>query len=286
WAPRIERALKKVPQLREVKSDSQEGGLEVRLHIDRPRAASLGLNLSQIDNTLYDAFGQRLVSTLYEDMNQYHVVMQVDPKFWNNPSTLKDLYVSTSGGALSGTEATMGAPADFQFPGVTASNAAQNYAENQIATPTGGASTGSAVSIRPETMIPLADFARYGPGLTPIAINHQGPFVATTFSFNLPVGEALGVATAAIERTMADLHVPASVHGHFAGNARVFRQTVEEEPLLILAALAAVYIVLGVLYESLTQPLTILSTLPSSGVGAVLALLLFNEPFSLIALIG
>ena len=286
WAPRIERALKKDPQLRDVNSDRQEGGLDVRLHIDRQRAASLGLNLSNIDNTLYDAFGQRLVSTIYEDMNQYHVVMEVDPRFWNNPSTLKDLYVSTSGGALSGTEATMGAAADFQFPGVTQSSAAQNYAENQIATTTGGASTASAVSTRPATMIPLADFARYGPGLTPIAINHQGPFVATTFSFNLPVGEALGVATAAIERTMADLHVPTSIHGQFAGNARVFRQTVEEEPLLILAALAAVYIVLGVLYESLTQPLTILSTLPSSGVGAVLALLLFNEPFSLIALIG
>ena len=286
WAPRIERALKKVPQLRDVNSDSQAGGLDVQLHINRQRAAALGLNLSQIDNTLYDAFGQRLVSTIYEDMNQYHVVMEVDPKFWNNPSTLKDLYVSLSGGALSGTESTMGAAADFQFPGVTQSNAAQNYAENQIATARGGASTGSAVSTSAETMIPLSDFASYGPGLTPLSINHQGPFVATTFSFNLPVGEALGVATNAIERTMRNLRVPTSIHGRFAGNARVFRQTVEEEPLLIVAALAAVYIVLGVLYESLTQPITILSTLPSSGVGAVLALLLFNEPFSLIALIG
>ncbi len=286
WAPRIERALKKVPQLRDVNSDSQEGGLDVALRIDRQRAAALGLNLSQIDNTLYDAFGQRLVSTIYEDMNQYHVVMEVNPKFWNNPSTLKDLYVSTSGGALTGTEATMGAANAFQFPGVTESNAARNYAQNQIATTAGAASTGSAISTSPETMIPLADFASYGPGLAPIAINHQGPFVATTFSFNLPVGEALGVATAAIERTMARLRVPSSVHGQFAGNAQVFRQTVSEEPLLILAALAAVYIVLGVLYESLAQPITILSTLPSSGVGAVLALLLFNEPFSLIALIG
>ena len=286
WAPRIERALKKVPQLRDVNSDRQAAGLDVKLHIDRQLAARLGLNLSQIDNTLYDAFGQRLVSTLYEDMNQYHVVMEVNPKFWSSPATLRDLYVSTSGGALSGTESTMGAANAFQFPGVTRSGAAQNFALNQIAASTGGASTGAAVSTGVETMIPLAAFASYGPGTTPLAVNHQGPFVATTLSFNLPVGEPLGVATEAIERTMADLHVPLSVHGQFAGNAQEFRQTVTEEPLLILAALVAVYIVLGVLYESLAQPITILSTLPSSGVGAVLALLLFNEPFSLIALIG
>jgi multidrug efflux pump len=286
WAPRIEKALKSSPLLRDVNSDQQAGGLDVQLQINRALAARYGLNLSQIDNTLYDAFGQRLVSTIYQDMNQYHVVMEVDPKFWNSPSTLKDLYVSTSGGALSGTEATMGAANNFQFAGVTRSNAAQNYALNQIATSTGGVSTGSALSTAAETMVPLANFARYGPGLTPLSVNHQGPFVATTFSFNLPVGEPLGVATAAIERTLRDLDVPVAVHGEFAGNARVFRQTVEEEPLLILAALAAVYIVLGMLYESLAQPITILSTLPSSGVGAVLALLLFGEPFSLIALIG
>ncbi len=285
WAPRIERALKKVPQLRDVNSDRQASGLDVKLDIHRKLAARLGLNLTQIDNTLYDAFGQRLVSTIYEDMNQYHVVMQVNPKFWSSPATLNDLYVSTVGGALSGTEATMGAANAFQFAGVTRSTAAENYALNQIASG-GGASTGSAVSTQAETMIPLSDFASYGPGLTPLAVNHQGPFVATTFSFNLPVGEALGVATAAIDRTIAELHVPISVHGQFAGNAQVFRQTVDEEPLLILAALAAVYITLGVLYESLAQPITILSTLPSSGIGAVLALLLFDQPFSLIALIG
>ncbi len=286
WAPKIEKALKKDPQLRDVNTDEQQGGLDVRLHIDRALAARYGLNLSQIDNTLYDAFGQRLVATIYQDMNQYHVVMEVNPKFWNKPSTLKDLYVSTSGGALSGTEASAPAVGAFQFPGVTQSSAARNYALNQIAATTGAASTGSALSTQPETMVPLSDFASYGPGLTPLAIHHQGPFVATTFSFNLPVGEPLGVATAAIERTLRDLDVPIAIHGQFAGNARVFRQTVEEEPLLILAALAAVYIVLGMLYESLAQPITILSTLPSSGVGAVLALLLFGEPFSLIALIG
>ena len=286
WAPKIEAALKKSKQLRDVSSDRQVGGLDVQLHIDRALAARYGLNLSQIDNTLYDAFGQRLVSTIYQDMNQYHVVMEVNPKFWNSPATLKDLYVSTSGGALSGTEASMGAANAFQFPGVTRTGAAQNFALNQIAATTGGASTGSAVSTQAETMVPLAAFSSYGPGLTPLAINHQGPFVATTFSFNLPVGEPLGIATAAIERTMRDLDVPVAVHGTFAGNAQQFQKTAAEEPILILAAFATVYIVLGMLYESLAQPITILSTLPSSGVGAVLALLLFGEPFSLIALIG
>ena len=286
WAPKIEAALRKSKALSDVSSDHQVGGLDVKLHIDRALAARYGLNLSQIDNTLYDAFGQRLVSTIYQDMNQYHVVMEVNPKFWSSPATLKDLYVSTSGGALSGTEASMGAANAFQFPGVTRTGAAQNFALNQIAATTGGASTGSAVSTQAETMVPLAAISTYGPGLTPLTINHQGPFVSTTFSFNLPVGEPLGIATSVIERTMRDMDVPVGVRGTFAGNALQFQKTASEEPILILAALATVYIVLGMLYESLAQPITILSTLPSSGVGAVLALLLFGEPFSLIALIG
>jgi multidrug efflux pump len=135
-------------------------------------------------------------------------------------------------------------------------------------------------------MVPLSAFAHYGPGTTPLAVNHQGPFVAATLSFNLPVGESLGTAVAAIKRSMQELHVPISIHGEFAGTAKVFQQTIMEEPLLILASLVAVYIVLGVLYESLTQPITILSTLPSSGVGAVLALLICGQPFTLIALIA
>jgi multidrug efflux pump len=276
-----------------VVSDRQESGLDVRLQIDRATAARLGVNMSEIDNTLYDAFGQRLVSTIYEGMNQYHVVMEVAPQFWQSPETLNDIYVSTSGGALSGTESSAAAASAFQ-PGsaasataaTAASSAAQNYQLNQLANSTGRASTGAALSTRQETMVPLAAFAHYGPGLTPLSIAHQGPFVATTFSFNLPQGEALGTATAAINRTMRDLHVPISIHGEFAGNAKLFQQTVVEEPLLILASLVAVYIVLGVLYESLTQPITILSTLPSSGIGAVLALILFGESFTLIALIA
>ncbi|HJS89907.1 MAG TPA: efflux RND transporter permease subunit [Steroidobacteraceae bacterium] len=302
WVPKITEALKKNPALRDVVSDRQENGLDVRLQIDRATAARLGVNMSEIDNTLYDAFGQRLVSTIYEGMNQYHVVMEVAPQFWQSPETLNDIYVSTSGGALSGTESSAAAASAFQVgsassspaaaasPGAAssgaASSAAQNYQLNQLANSTGKASTGAALSTRQETMVPLAAFAHYGPGLTPLSIAHQGPFVATTFAFNLPQGEALGTATAAIKSTMRELHVPISIHGEFAGNAKIFQQTVVEEPLLILASLVAVYIVLGVLYESLTQPITILSTLPSSGIGAVLALLLFGESFTLIALIA
>jgi multidrug efflux pump len=310
WAPKITEALENNPALEDVSSDRQESGLDVRLDINRATAARLGVNMSEVDNTLYDAFGQRLVSTIYQDMNQYHVVMEVDPRFWQSPETLKDIYVSTSGGALSGTESSAAAAGAFQVTGgagggsvgasgagggssgaaaasgAPAGSAAQNFQLNQLTNSTGKASTGSALSTRQETMVPLSAFSHYGPGTTPLAVNHQGPFVATTFSFNLPPGEALGTATAAINRAMQDLHVPISIHGEFAGTAKVFRQTVVEEPLLILASLVAVYIVLGVLYESLTQPITILSTLPSSGVGAVLALLLFGEPFTLIALIA
>ncbi|HEY6452686.1 MAG TPA: efflux RND transporter permease subunit [Steroidobacteraceae bacterium] len=297
WTPKITEALKSVPQLTDVNSDQQDKGLTVDLSIDRATAARLGVNLTNVDNTLYDAFGQRQVSTIYNDMNQYHVVMEVEPSFWQNPETLKEVWVSTSGGALSGTQTT--AAGVGAFKGAAAqrggsnlapsanSTAAQNLALNQLTNSgRGSASTGASVSTASETMVPLAAISSYGPGTTPLAINHQGPFVATTFSFNLPENVSLGTAIAAIERTMRDLHVPVSVHGSFAGTAQVFQQSLSSEPLLILAALVAVYIVLGVLYESYVHPITILSTLPSAGVGAVLALLIFGTEFSLIALIG
>jgi multidrug efflux pump len=324
WVPKITEALENNPALEDVNSDRQQSGLDVRLQIDRATASRLGVNMSEIDNTLYDAFGQRLVSTIYQDMNQYHVVMEVDPRFWQSPETLKDIYVSTSGGALSGTATSAAAAGAFQISGgssatpapasttaststagatsasaaiattsttaagasTSATSAARNYQLNQLTNSTGKASTGSALSTSQETMVPLSAFAHYGPGTTPLAVNHQGPFVAATLSFNLPVGESLGTAVAAIKRSMQELHVPISIHGEFAGTAKVFQQTIMEEPLLILASLIAVYIVLGVLYESLTQPITILSTLPSSGIGAVLALLICGQPFTLIALIA
>ena len=303
WAPKITEALKKNPALRDVSSDRQNSGLEVKLHIDRATVARLGIDMTEVDNTLYDAFGQREVSTIYQDMNQYHVVMEVAPTFWQSPQTLADIYVSTSGGALSGTESSAAAGAAFSSSATgstatnptttnstainsTATSAVQNYQLNQLVNSSGRVSTGSALSTAQETMVPLSAFSYYGPGLAPLAVNHQGPFVATTFSFNLPPREPLGTAVAAIRRTMDSLHVPISIHGGFAGTAKVFQQTALEEPLLILASIVAVYIVLGILYESLVQPITILSTLPSSGIGAVLALLLFGEPFTLIALIA
>jgi multidrug efflux pump len=301
WMPKITEALQNVPELEDVNSDRQEAGLDVELKIDRATAGRLGVTAAQIDNTLYDAFGQRQVSTIYNDLNQYHVVMEVAPEFWQNPETLKDIYVSTAGningtqqtGAVAGTTAvaqtSTGASATIAATtaATVAADAVRNQAQNAIAnTARGGASTGSSVSTSVEQMVPLAAFAQYAPGLTPLSVNHQGPFVATTFSFNLPEGESLGVATQAIQRTMDALHVPISVHGTFAGNARAFQRSLSNEPVLILAAVITVYIVLGVLYESLVHPITILSTLPSAGVGAVLALRLFGAEFSLIALIG
>ncbi|HVV29042.1 MAG TPA: efflux RND transporter permease subunit [Rhizomicrobium sp.] len=298
WVPKITQALQEVPELEDVNSDQQDKGLEVQLKVDRATAARLGLNAAQIDNALYDAFGQRQVSTIYKDKNQYHVVMEVAPAFWQSPETLKDIYVSTSGGAVSGTQSSAAASGAFVVGGTSASSAtaattgadadaARNQQLNSVATGArGGASTGSSLSTRVETMVPLSAFATYGPGTTPLAVNHQGPFVATTFSFNVPAGQPIGHAIAAIQKTMADINVPISVHGDFAGTAQVMQKSFQNMPLLLIAAVLTIYITLGVLYESLIHPVTILSTLPSAGVGAVLALLLFKAQFDLIAMIG
>ncbi len=294
WLPRITAALQNVPELSDVNSDQDIGALEANLVIDRTTAARLGLTASQIDSTLYDAFGQRQVSTIYNDLNQYHVVMGVAPQFWQSPATLDDIYVSTSGGNASGTQTTGAVAGTIVVNASTALTAVQvaadavrNQAMNALANSgRGSASTGAAVSTAQETMVPLAAFSRFGPGNTPLSVNHQGPFVATTFSFNLPEKGSLQNAVAAIQRTMLDLHVPTSVHGGFAGNALVYQNSMSDEPLLILAAICAVYIVLGILYESYVHPLTILSTLPSAGVGALLALMITGTEFTLLALIG
>jgi len=292
--PKITDALQDVNELEDVNSDQQSKGLEIDLSVDRNTAARLGIDTTNIDNTLYDAFGQRQVSTIYNELNQYHVVMEVAPEFWQSPETLKDIYISTSGGALKGTQATGTVAGTTVVAGGTlpsaaqvASDAQRNAQLNSIANSArGGVSTGAAVSTAPETMIPLAAIASYGPGNTPLSINHQGPFVATTFSFNLPVDGTLGGAVTAIQRTMANLHVPISVHGEFAGTAQIFQQSLSDEPLLIAAAIITVYIVLGILYESLVHPLTILSTLPSAGVGALASIWYLHADFSLVTLIG
>jgi multidrug efflux pump len=297
WTPLLTAALQKRPELADVNSDQQQKGLETELIIDRPTAARLGLTPNAIDNTLYDAFGQRDVSTIYNALNQYHVVMELAPRYWQNPDTLKDLWVSTSGANASGTQTT-NAPAGT-VAGPTASSAnntaaatiaadsARNQAINSIAASgKSSASSGAPVSTNKETMIPLSVVSHYGPGNTPLSVNHQGAFVASTISFNLPAGGSLGAATEAIQQATAQIGMPAAIHGVFAGTAATFQQSLNSEPILIAAALAAVYIVLGVLYESYIHPITIISTLPSAGVGAVLSLLLFNTEFSIIALIG
>ena len=293
WTPKIVQALQHNQILTQVNSDQQENGLETDLVIDRSTAARLGLNASQIDNTLYDAFGQRLVSTIFNPLNQYHVVMEVAPKFWQSPETLKDIYVSAAGGAVGGVDSSSAPPGTVTSPtsSVTASAAAEDAARNLSTNALAASgkispSTGAAVATASETMIPLAAFSHFGPGKTPLAINHQGQFAATTISFNLAPGHSLSDAVTIVNRAMSDIGVPATVHGSFQGTAAAFTQSLANEPYLILAALVAVYVVLGILYESYVHPITILSTLPSAGVGAVLALMAVNTEFSIIALIG
>jgi multidrug efflux pump len=379
WTPRILAELQKVPLLTQVNSDQQNNGLETNVIIDRATAARLGLSVAQIDNTLYDAFGQRQVSTIYSARNQYHVVMEAAPRYWQNAETLKDVFVSTSGGTASGTQttqavagtvlgpaaaastttactsaptpsptfstssagsttasnttgattgvavgtgstttagatstsggtttATSSAPQTSTLPSAAgqcavststsnssasgaavASDAVRNQALNAIGnTGHGTASTGSAISTSAETMIPLTAITHTAPGNIPLAINHQSLFVATTISFNLAAGAALSDAVREVNAAMNRLGTPSTLRGSFQGTAQAFQESVANEPFLVLAALITVYIVLGVLYESYIHPVTILSTLPSAGVGAVLSLVLLKTEFSIIALIG
>jgi len=317
WTPRIAEALQHVPELADVNSDLEEKGLETDLVIDRETAGRLGVTVSQIDNTLYDAFGQRQVSTIYNPLNQYHVVMEVAPRFWQDPDMLKQIWVSTAGN-VKGTQSTNAVAGTTVLTKSTAAttssvanDAARNQALNSLANTTrGSTSTGAAVSTAAETMVPLSAFSHFGPGTTPLAVNHQGHFVAATISFNLTPGKTLDDAVRVIETTMRNLayrgdkrvdgnaaeaagdqdgelrHVPSTIQGTFQGTAKVFQDSLANQPILVLTALLAVYIVLGILYESYIHPITILSTLPSAGVGALLALMLFKTEFTIIALIG
>jgi multidrug efflux pump len=305
WTPKLVAALEHSAVLADVSSDQQQNGLETDLVIDRDTASRLGITASQIDNTLYDAFGQRQVSVIYSAINQYHVVMEIDPRYTQYPASLKDIYVATSGGGASGT-ATSNAPAGTvsvataKTTGATSAssatttaaasannNSARNAAINSLATAgKSNTSSGAAVSTAMETMIPLDAVARYRRGSIPLSVNHQGLFVASTISFNLREGASLGEAAAEINEAVSQIHMPTSIHGDLAGTAQVFAQSLSNEPVLIVAAIAAVYILLGVLYESYIHPITILSTLPSAGVGALLALMLFRTQFDFIGTIG
>ncbi|KQT76852.1 efflux RND transporter permease subunit [Methylobacterium sp. Leaf466] len=306
-APKLVQALQRDPTFADVTSDQQEGGLESRLVIDRATAFRYGLTPDKIDNTLYDAFGQRAVSTIYNPLNQYRVVMEIASRYLQSPETLKTIYVSTSGGnargsartnavagtvagdtagpaaAAAGTSATGSAGTDAA---AIAADPARNAASNAIAGGRSGASSSAPVSSARETMIPLSAFARLETGNAPVQVSHQGLFVATTISFNLAAGKSLSDATVGIERAMAEIRAPATIHGEFAGTAKTFQASSSRQPLLILAAILAVYAILGILYESYIHPITILSTLPSAGIGALLALLVSGTEFTVIALIA
>ena len=303
WAPRLVKQLEQSSVVTDVSSDQQQRGLESDLIVDRPTASRLGITPAQIDNTLYDAFGQRQVSVIYSAINQYHVVMEIDPRYTQYPASLADVYVATSGGSASGTQLS-NAPLGT-VTGVTASlapsastttatasanannNSARNAAINALANAgKSNTSSGAAVSTTLETMVPLAALSHYNASNTPLSVNHQGLFVATTISFNLLPGASLGEAADEINNAINKIRMPASIHGSLAGTAQIFQESLDNEPVLIAAAIAAVYILLGVLYESYIHPITILSTLPSAGVGALLALMLFHTEFDIIGLIA
>jgi multidrug efflux pump len=291
WSPRLLAALKRAPALADLSSDDEPGGLTTQLHIDRDAAARYGLTPQTIDATLYDAFGQRQVSTIYEALNQYKVIMEIAPRYLQSPASLKDIYISTSGQAASGTQTSNASAGTVQGGGQTSGSgtqtSARNAATNAIASAkAGAASAGAAVTTNAETMVPLSAVAALGYGNEPTSVNHQGSFVATTISFNLNPGYTVADAVAAVSAAESSIRMPVSVHGAFAGSIGTLQSSLSDEPLLIVAALGAVYIVLGVLYESFIHPITILSTLPSAGVGAVLALLISDTEFSVIALIG
>ena len=234
WAPKLVDKLNALPQLRDVASDEQDRGLQETITIDRDTASRLGILPQTIDDTLYDAFGQRQVSTIFTQLNQYHVVLELNPTFEQNPDALKQIYVHSTNG----------------------------------------------------TQVPLSAFTQFSSGVTPVAVNHQGQFPVVTLSFNLAEGVSLGQAVDVIKQAQQEIALPASVHAGFQGTAQAFQASLANEPILILAALVTVYIVLGVLYESYIHPVTILSTLPSAGVGALLGLLITRTDFSVIALIG
>jgi multidrug efflux pump len=299
WSRKLRVALQDVKELTDVDTDMQPGGLETDLIVDRDSASRLGLTMSQVDNALGGAFAQAQVSTIYNPYSpqQYHVVMEIEPQFLQNPSILRQMYVSTSGGAVTGTQATqaVAGTTSLSTPGAASSttaaaiaaDTARNLAANSLANAgRGNTSTGAAISVAKETLVPFAAFSHFASSTTPVSVNHTGTSVSTSISFNVPEGETLETALAAIERTMNEIHVPVSITGASYGTARLFQQSLGLLPKMVFASLFAIYIVLGILYESYRHPWTILSTLPSAGVGALLALMATGTELSLIAFLG
>ena len=301
WTGRLVDKMKQLPQLADVATDQQTGGLAVSLVIDRVSASRLGIAPSTIDSTLYDAYGQRQISTMYTQLNQYHVILETAPSDQQSPGKLQDLYIQTNtsaGGSGPGASSSFassgsssaGSNATTTAVAYTPSSAALSAPTNAITSGVGASSTSStanaAATTLPSNAVPLSAFTHIERVAEPLSINHQGQFPAVTVSFNLAPNAALGGAITAIEKAQKDLNMPVSVQYGFQGTAASFQGSLSNEGLLILAALAAVYIVLGVLYESFIHPITILSTLPSAGVGALLALILFKQDLSVVAIIG
>jgi len=303
WTNRFIARLKQLPELEDVATDQQPGGLAVYLTIDRVTASRLGIAPSTIDNTLYDAFGQRQINTMYTQTNQYHVVLETEPQFQKDPNKLNQLYIQAN--ASSGATGT-GAASSFAASGSSAagSNALTTSplytpsantltpplnalsASTSTAATNSGATSAGTTSSAASNAVPLSAFAHFENTTEPLAITHQGQFPAITVSFNLAANAALGSAITAVNKVQQDMHMPASLQAGFQGTAESFTASLANEPILILAALVAVYIVLGVLYESFIHPITILSTLPSAGVGAFLALIIFHQDLSVVAIIG
>ncbi|WP_176058234.1 efflux RND transporter permease subunit [Paraburkholderia sp. BCC1876] len=290
WVPKVVAAMHKLPMLQDINTDQQDNSMQASVVVNRDTAARLGVNFASIDQGLYDAFGQRQVSTIYKSANQYHVVMELAPEYWTDPAALKAIYVPAGAAATSGSGSTGGGTSTA--PSVaTSANAASAAAAAASAAAMAGpgsrtATPSTAVLSNGNALVPLAAMAHFSIAQTAISINHQGTFPAVTASFNLGPGASIGQATQQVDEAVAQLRMPASIVGSFAGTAQVFQQSVASEPILIVAALLTVYIVLGMLYENLMHPLTILSTLPSAGVGALIALLVTNTELSIIALVG
>ncbi|MET0330778.1 MAG: efflux RND transporter permease subunit [Dyella sp.] len=282
WAPKVETALRKIHLLNQVSTDQQDNSLQARVVVNRPQAARLGVNYATIDQTLYDAFGQRQVSTIFRAANQYHVVMELAPRYWRDPQALHAIYVPAGGLGGNLQPAAPSSTGGSATSPLKASPMPSSQTANAVATSTAATAAGT----DGQALVPLAALAQFKVARTAITINHQGTFPAVTVSFNLAPGASIGQATEAIDAAVAQLRMPATIVGQFAGTAQVFQQSVASEPLLIGAALLAVYIVLGILYENLIHPLTILSTLPSAGLGALIALLITGTELSLIALVG
>ncbi|MFZ0761842.1 MAG: efflux RND transporter permease subunit, partial [Candidatus Sulfotelmatobacter sp.] len=302
WTDRFVDRLKQLPELEDVATDQQMGGLAVSLVIDRVTASRLGIAPSTIDNTLYDAFGQRQINTMYTQVNQYHVILESQPQFQLDPNKLNHLYIQSNASA-----GTSGPGASSSFASSGASSAGSNalttsalytpsantlsppgnaLSPSASSTSSNGTNSAATTSSATSSAVPLAAFSHFEKTTEALSINHQGQFPAVTVSFNLAPNAALGEAITAVDKVQEEMRMPPSLQAGFQGTAASFTNSLSNEPLLILAALVTVYIVLGVLYESFIHPITILSTLPSAGVGAFLALILFHQDLSVVAIIG